>query len=477
MPLSEINKLSAAETAGRIADRSLSAVEVVDEALRRLEETEPALNAFVHVDHDGARRAAIEADVAVTRGDVLGRLHGVPVSVKDLIDVGGMPARYGSLTMMDNVAGEDAISVARMRDAGAIILGKTATSEFGFRGYTKSLVHGNTRNPWNLGRTPGGSSGGAVASVAAGVTPLALGSDGGGSVRMPCALTGLVGIKATAGRIPFWPASSAPTLSHIGPIARTVDDAALLLSVCAGPDRRDSHSLILPVGGALAPDDARKLRVAFSPTLGYAMVDSHVATTVADAVGKLERTFECIEQVDCVCEEEGEIFVAEFIGGCSARLGDLVDTVSEKIDPILLSNIRDFRSSSVDRYTRLLRRRVAHRDRLRRFFERFDVLITPTTSCTAWDIDAPVPPGHENRVWTYFTYPFNLSGQPAASMTCGYSPDGLPVGLQLVAGLCDEAKLLTAMRLVEQVLSGVGDTPIEPRALAARVCRIPQQGD
>ena len=462
MALNEINRLSATEIASRIAGRSLSAVEVTEAALARLNETEPALNAFAAVDRDGAHRAACEADAAVKRGDPLGPLHGVPVSVKDLIDVTGLRAEYGSLTLKGNVANADAPSVQRLRRAGAIILGKTTTSEFGYRGYTKSLAHGNTGNPWNLGRTPGGSSGGAVASVAAGVTPIALGTDGGGSIRAPCSLTGLVGIKANAGRIPVWPASATPTLAHVGPIARTVEDAALLLRVCAGPDPRDPFSLMKPIGAEPAPDRVRELRVAFSPTLGYAKVDEPVARAVAAAVRRLASVFPRIDLVEQVCEQEGDILAAEFIGGCSARLGDTVDSEPDLIDPPLLAAIRDFRTTGTDHYTRLLRRRLAHRERLRMFFETHDLLLTPTTPCTAWNIDAGVPPGHERGVWSYFTYPFNLSGQPAASIPCGSSPDGLPVGLQVVAPLCDEAMLLAALRAAEAALGRL-ETPIEPR--------------
>jgi aspartyl-tRNA(Asn)/glutamyl-tRNA(Gln) amidotransferase subunit A len=298
--------------------------------------------------------------------------------------------------------------------------------------------------------------------VAAGVTPIALGTDGGGSIRMPCGLTGLVGIKATAARIPVWPPSATPTLAHVGPIARTVEDAALLLRVCAGPDRRDPFSLLAPIGEEPTPVQARGLRVALSPTLGYARVDAPVAAVVAAAVKKLEGAFDRIEVVEKVCEEEGEILAAEFIGGCSARLGDLVDTAPDQIDPPLLAAVRDFRKTGADRYTRLLRRRLVHRERLRLFFERFDVLLTPTTPCTAWSIDQGVPPGHEHGVWSYFTYPFNLSGQPAASLPCGLSADGLPVGLQLVAPLCAEAQLIVAMRLAEQALAPAPALPVEP---------------
>lgn len=459
MPLSDLNRMTAVDLAAAIAEKKVSPVEAVEAALRRIEDTEPKLNAFVQVDADGARAAARRAESDAMSGKPLGPLHGLPVSVKDLIDVKGLKATYGSLTLKDAVAPADAPSVERLRAAGAIILGKTTTSEFGYRGYTNSLVHGNTRNPWDLGRTPGGSSGGAVASVAAGVSALALGTDGGGSIRAPSSLTGLVGIKATFARVPVWPSSATPTLAHVGPIARTVDDAALLLSVCAGPDARDP-----PMGDAPAPERVRGLRVAFSPTLGYARVEAPVAAAVADAVRKLQAVFPNIEQVEHVCPDEGEILAAEFIGGCSARLGDIVDNAPELIDPPLLAAIRAFRATTTDRFTRLLRRRLQHRETMRAFFERYDLLLTPATPCTAWDIDRGLPPGHENAiVWSYFTYPFNLTGQPAGSLPCGLSPEGLPVGLQVVVPLGCEARLIGAMRAAETLFAGRCPVPIEPR--------------
>ncbi len=455
--------LDATDLAPRISKGEVSPVELVAAALARLEETEDDLNAFMAVDADGARRAAKEAEAAIRRGDDLGPLHGIPVSIKDLIDVAGLPARYGSLTLEDNVAEHDAPAVERLRSAGAIVLGKTTTSEFGYRGYTKSLVHGNTRNPWNLGTTPGGSSGGAVASVAVGVTALALGTDGGGSVRAPCSFTGLVGIKANFGRVPVWPASATPTLAHVGPIARCASDATLLLRVIAGADARDPFSLYPPIGAETPADDLRDLRVAFSPTLGYAKVDKPVADAVTAAVAKLSSLFPNLEEVEEVCPDPADILAAEFIGGCSARLGDTVDNASHLVDPPLLEAIHNFRSMTSDRFTRVLRDRLSHRETLRDFFRRYDLLLTPTTPCVAWDIDSGLPAGHEAaKVWSYFTYPFNLSGQPAASLPCGMTTDGLPVGLQLVVPLLREDRLMGVMRACEQVL-GRTRTPIEAR--------------
>ncbi|MEZ5906186.1 MAG: amidase family protein [Geminicoccaceae bacterium] len=300
MPLDPILALDATELAARIARRELSPVEVVAASLARLDETEPTLNAFVAVDRDGARAAAVRAEQAVRAGETLGPLHGVPVSVKDLIDVAGLPARYGSLTLQDQVAGEDAPSVARLRAAGAIVIGKTTTSELGYRGYTKSLVHGNTANPWDPTRTPGGSSGGAVASVAAGVIAAGARHRWRRLDPLPAAFTGLVGIKAQFGRVPVWPASATPTLAHVGPLARSVADAALLLDVVAGPHPGDP-SFLPEMEEPPAAATLTDLRIAFAPTSGYGHVDEPVARAVAAAVSRLGEALPSVTTVDSVC--------------------------------------------------------------------------------------------------------------------------------------------------------------------------------
>lgn len=457
--LSELNRVSAIDLASQIARRTVSPVEAVEAALSRLEATQPTLNAFVAIDADGARRAARAAEAAVMRGDRIGPLHGVPISVKDTIDVGGLPARYGSLTMKDNVARADAPSVERLRQAGAIIVGKTATPEYGWTGTTKSLVHGTTRNPWNTALTPGGSSGGAVASVAAGVTPIAIGTDGGGSVRAPSALTGLVGIKANFARVPVWPVSAVMMLAHVGPIARNVADAALVLKVIAGPDRRDPFSLMAPIGPESDLEAVRRLRVAFSPTLGFAKVDPPVAQVVAGAVDRLRPVFPSLETVAEVCPDVGDIHRALFLGAISARLGDLVTISPELIDPPLLAAIKRFREMKVDTYTRLQRKQFEVREVLRQFFERYDLLLTPTTPCVAWDVEQLVPPGLDSAV--PFTRPFNHTGQPAASVPCGLTPANLPVGLQVVAPLAGEATLVATLRVIEGTLGAGVRVPLE----------------
>lgn len=433
-----------------LRSRRLSVVELVSNALQRLDETEPSLNAFVFRDDESAIASARASDKILALGGEFSPLLGIPVSVKDLIDVQGMPSAYGSLTMKGYVATVDSPSVARLRRAGAIILGKTSTSEFGYRGYTASLVHGVTRNYWNTNLTPGGSSGGAVTSVAAGITPIALATDGGGSIRAPCSLTGLVGIKAQFGRVPVYPPSATLTLAHIGPVARNVTDCETLLRLIAGPDSRDWTSLQSPMEPPFdSPFSWKNLRIAFSPTLGYARVDVKVANVVAAAIQTLGVT----KLIEYVCEDPAEILATEFIGGCSARLADSVECSPEKIDPPLLAAIEDFRRRSSTEVMNILRKRAYFRDHINQFFEEIDVLLTPTTPCTAWAIGQGVPPGLEDaKAWVFFTYPFNLTGQPAASIPCGWTREGLPVGLQVVVKPGKENLLIKVLKFIEQSL-------------------------
>jgi aspartyl-tRNA(Asn)/glutamyl-tRNA(Gln) amidotransferase subunit A len=455
MSLTDIDRMTAKQLLEAMRRKELSSKEITERAFERLEETDKHLNAFVHIDRKGALQAADQADQERLRGDEA-TLLGLPLSVKDLIDVAGMPCQFGSLTMTHYIPDVDAPSVQRVRAAGAVIIGKTSTSEFGYRGYTKSLVHGNTRNPWDLERTPGGSSGGAVASVAAGVTSLALATDGGGSIRAPCSLTGLIGIKATFGRVPVWPASATPTLAHVGPVARTVQDAELLLSVIAGSDVRDPFSLYPDIDWIEPAVDFKKLRIAYSPTLGYAKPDRDVADYVTKAINSLRHIWPHIEEVDYVCPDPAEILSTEFIGGCSARLGDAVTKTPELIDPPLLQAIQNFRKITSDTYSRIMRRRLEHREILRKFFEKYDLLITPTVPCCAWNINSPLPTGHEEAaVWSYYTYPFNLGHQPAGTIPCGTGKSGMPIGLQFIAPLLKERVLIEAMSQADAYLNPV----------------------
>lgn len=237
----------------------------------------------------------------------------------------------------------------------------------------------------------------------------------------------------------------------MGSIARTVDDAALVLSVCAGADARDPFSLLPPLAPFEPGSDRTQLRIAFAPTLGYGVVETEVAETVARAIACLGEVFADIETVDSVCEDEGDLLSAVFIGGLSARLAAHTERAPEDIDPGLLAEISAFRRMSAAAYVELLHRWSAHRERLRRFFDRFDLLLTPTTPVVAWSADLAAPPGHDTPLrWSHFSYPFNLSGQPAATIPCGLSKDGLPVGLQLVVPLGEDARLIECLRIVRR---------------------------
>jgi aspartyl-tRNA(Asn)/glutamyl-tRNA(Gln) amidotransferase subunit A len=376
-------------------------VEVTRRALDKAQATQASLNAFFFLMPEKALAAAKAAEAAVMRGDPLGALHGVPLSIKDLIAVGGERFAFGSRCMADNIAVADAPPVERVKAAGAIVIGKTTTSEFGCKGVGDSPLTGITRNPWNLAKTPGGSSAGAAASVAAGITPFALGTDGGGSVRIPGCLTGLAAIKGQFGRIPVWPVSATTTLAHVGPMARTVEDAALLFMACAGYDPRDPYSVAGPVPDLLAAcrQDINGLRAAYSPTLGYARPDAEVLRVV-DAAAK---QFESL--------------------GCTV---DLVDKVFE---------------------------RYALRDTLRPFFERYDILLSPVLPVTSLDVGKNVPDhlGDRNLVsWVYYTYPFNLTGQPAATVCAGIAADGMPVGIQIVGRAMADADVARAAAVYER---------------------------
>ena len=453
----EISNASAGELARRLRDGRVSAVEVVTNALACIDATNPLLNAFTHVDAEGALAAAHSCDARIARAgrdaESLPPLCGVPVAVKELIEVRGLPCRYGSRTMSTHIATDDAPSVERLRAAGAIIVGMTNTSEFGYRGYTDNLLHGVTRNAWDANRTPGGSSGGSASAVAAGMVPFALGTDGGGSIRNPAGFSGLVGIKAQFGRVPIFPTSATATLAHVGPMARTAADAALMLRIIAGPDARDWTSLQPDIAPATDRIGNGTLRIAYSATLGYGKIDPVVRDIVGAAIARLEGVIGPIEAVDSVCGDESELFLAEFIGGVSARLGTNVDEHPQDIDPPLLALIKAFRGRSAASYTELLRRRFALREHLRRFFDRWDVLLTPTTPCPAWPIGQRAPVGYESyRLWTFFGYPFNLTGQPAGTLPCGFTDGGLPIGMHVVVRPQCESLLIDLLARFEQVL-------------------------
>ena len=440
--------LTARETARLIGRKELSPVEVVRRALDEAEATQATLNAFTVLRRDEALNEAREAEAGVMRGDALGALHGLPFSAKDLISVEGLPYAFGSRAMEGNVGKVDAPSVERAKANGAILIGKSTTSEFGCKPVGDSPLTGVTRNPLDLSLTPGGSSAGCAASVAAGITPFALGTDGGGSIRIPAAFTGTFGFKANFGRVPVWPASATPTLAHVCPLARNVRDAALLLQVIAGYDPRDPAAIAGPVPDFLAACEApvRGVRIAWSSTLGYAEPDPEVVEICARAARLLERAGCVVEEVERVFAADPEdLWTAEFYAGVGTRLRPILESRRDLLDPAVAEILDAALALDMRDYYDAVFRRYALRDEMFAFFGRYDALLSPTLPISALEAGRNIPAGFEHRnlvSWVYYTYPFNLTGQPAASLPIGLCARGTPVGLQIVTARNDEETAL-----------------------------------
>ena len=447
---------SAIELARLIAARQVSPREVMHACLARMEALEPHLNCFVTATPDEALAAAGRAERAVMAGEALGALHGIPLSVKDLIAMGGVRQTFGSRTMASHIAAADAPSVDRVKAAGACIIGKTTTTEFGCKGGGPSPLSGTTRNPWDLSKTPGGSSLGAASSVAAGVTPFALGTDGGGSIRLPSAFSGLFGIKAQFGRVPVFPTSATPTLAHVGPLARTVRDAALLLAVISGHARCDPFSVAGAVPDYLGACDlpVKGMRVAWAPTLGGALPQPEVLALCEAAVHAL-RGLGCDVLVwdELTGADPIDLWMAEFYAGVGTRLKNTMQESKALLDPAVARMLEPALHQRLEDYYGKVFRRYEFREQLRARFETIDLLLTPTTPCTAFDAQADAPPGSTDNIisWMRYTYPFNLTGQPAASVPVGFTAAGLPVGLQMVAKINREVDIFRAAAALEAV--------------------------
>ena len=445
---------SAVELRDLIVAKEISPVELLDWCLARMEEVEPKLNAFVTVTEDVARAAARKAEKATLDGDPPGLLHGVPISIKDLIAMDGIRCTFGSRLAADNVAAVDAPAVERVRREGGVIIGKTTTSEFGCKAVGDSPLTGITRNPWDLSKTPGGSSAGAAASVAGGVTPFALGTDGGGSVRIPGSLTGLFAVKAQFARVPVFPEAATPTLAHVGPMARTVRDAALLLSAVAGFDRRDPFAVAEPVPDFLAACDrpVKGMRIAWSPTLGYADPASEVVGLCEQAVRALEELGCEVELVDDVMDDPIDMWMSEFYAGVGTRLKTMFAGQEERLDPAVAEMLSGALDRTLEEYWIRVFDRYRFREQVRQFMEKYDLLVSPVLPVPGVDAGVDVPPRMPDAnviSWVRYTYPFNLTGQPAASVPAGFTAEGLPVGLQLVARTYREVDIFRVAAALE----------------------------
>ncbi|MCH7929858.1 MAG: amidase [Proteobacteria bacterium] len=430
--------------------KRLSPVEATQAALDRIAAHNERLNAFCLVNDEGAMVAARASEARWQRGEPKGLVDGVPVSIKDLVLTRYWPTLRGSKTIDAGQAwDEDAPCVARLGEHGAVVLGKTTTCEFGWKGVTDSPLSGITRNPWNLERTPGGSSGGSAAAVAAGMGPLAIGTDGGGSVRIPSGFTGLAGLKPTYGRVPLYPPSPFGGLSHVGPIARTVADAALMLSVIARPDARDPYALVSHArdwGDGLG-DGVEGLRVAVSADLGYVRVDPEIAALVAAAADTFAGLGAKVEAVDPGFATPQECFRTLWYAGAAHALRAVSASRRELMDPGLVEVATEGARLGALDLLAAESARAALGVHMGAFHQRFDLLLTPTLPIPAFAAGEEVPPGSGLSrwpEWTPFSYPFNLTGQPAVSVPCGFTADGLPAGLQIVGPRHADALVLRA---------------------------------
>ena len=451
--------MSAAEMVARYRDGSLSPVEATRAALDRIERHNPALNAFNLIDADGALAEAAKSEERWRIGAPRGRVDGVPTSIKDLVITKDWPTLRGSKAIdPDQPWDEDAPCVARLREHGAVLLGKTTTPEFGWKGVTDSPLTGITRNPWNPERTPGGSSGGASAAVAAGMGALAIGTDGGGSIRIPAAFTGIFGLKPTFGRVPAYPISPFSTLAHVGPMTRTVTDAAIMLSVISEPDPRDWYALP-PAGTGTAADytqgldgGVKGLKVAFSPSLGGHPVDPEIAALVAAAAGRFQDLGAQVEEADPGLPDCGPPFRIHWFAGAANLLSAYSDEQKALMDPGLLEIAAEGAGYPVLDYLAAVRQREAIGVAMNRFHTAYDLLLTPALPIPAFEagLERPRTGGQERWVdWTPFSYPFNLTRQPAASVPGGLTSEGLPAGLQIVGPLYADALVLRAARAFE----------------------------
>ncbi|MEY3664006.1 MAG: hypothetical protein RLZZ153_188 [Pseudomonadota bacterium] len=446
----------ARELARRIATRELSAVELMKATIARAQVVHQTCNIFAFDNYERALADAAAAEQAVMRGDTLGPLHGIPITVKDNLPTVGHPMTNGSLTAMENRPTVDALVWQRLRAAGAILLGKTTTPEFAHKVLTDSRAFGVTRSPWSLQHTPGGSSGGASAAVAAGVGAITVGTDGGGSIRCPASCGGLFGLKASLGRIPF--EIIPDTFSNYafsGPITRDVYDLDQMLAIMSGPTPLDAHTIgVEPYRHdpqALRPE-VRGLRIGWVSAFGGGPVDSEVAQACQVTVGLMQQAGAQVEALQV--PEFADVFdfyVVIATAAHAARMGRLAAERGEQLTDSMRASIAQGQGWSAVQWQQAADRRTALFRTVQALFDRFDLIATPTLDAPPKPVDAG---GAINTAmyaqWCRALYPFNLTGHPAASVPCGFSAAGLPLGLQLIAPWYEERRIVRAAAFIEQ---------------------------
>lgn len=454
--MTEFNKLTAAELLAGYRDGTISPVEATRDVLATIAVHNGEVNAFVLVDPDRALESAAQSEARWRSGAPSGAADGIPTSIKDIFYTRGWPTLRGS-ELIDEAGpwDQDAPCVARLRESGAVLVGKTTTPEFAWKGVTDSRRHGSTGNPWAPAMTSGGSSGGSATAVGLGMGPWSVGTDGGGSVRIPASFTGTVALKPTYGLVPLYPASPFGTLSHAGPMARTVTDVALLLDIITGFDSRDWSALPTPTGSFLdgLEGGVNRLRIAFSANLGYGDNDPEVEDLVRTALTVFEDAGAVVEEVDPGFDDPVDAFNVFWFAGAAKVLEAYGPGAIERVDPVLRRCIERSGEISASDFLDATAVRMDLGVRMGRFHETYDLLLTPTMPITAFPRGLESPEGWNSQDWTSwtpYTYPFNMTQQPAASVPCGRTRSGLPVGLQIVGPRHADRLVLRAAHTYEE---------------------------
>jgi len=464
MTASELAYTSAFELARMIRTKRASATEVMGATLRRAEQVQAACNCFITLCDDQALAQAAAADAAVAQGGDLGPLHGVPFHVKDMVNTAGVRTTFASYMHEHNVPTSDSVSVARLKSAGAILFGKTTTPEFGHMPYTEAPLFGRTRNAWDASRTSGGSSGGAGTALAAGVCPIGVGTDAGGSTRIPAACNGVVGLKQSAGVVPHDMSPEVfANVSSINPMARTVLDTALMLEAMAGEHPSDPYSYGAPSRGfvdAAHPEGSLKAtRIAWRPMLGNSVIDSQVLDACERAAMVLGELGGRVEPMDDDLDPVEPIWFAYSSAMWNARFRDALPKGHDRMSPTLIRQMELGKDTSGEAVGRALLARTQLWRKVQGWFDRFDVIVTPTLARTAIPIEERLFEPIEiegqkadtvRKAWYPYTHPFNLTGHPALTLPCGFHSDGLPMAIQLVGRRGEDARLLRVAALFEQ---------------------------
>jgi len=444
----------ATELRERYKRRELSPVEVVEAVLARQERLNPILNAFLATTPDLAIEAAREAERVYASGEEPGLLAGIPISIKDNHALKGVRWTAGSLLYADRIADKDSLFVERVKRAGGAIIGKTNMPEGGWKGASTNRLGEPTRNPWDLTKTPGGSSSGAAAAVASGIGPIGQGGDGAGSIRIPAGFCGLFGFKASYGTIAY-PGTATTQMAHAGPLTRTVRDAALVLATVAGKDVRDRLSYDAGIDFLAATEGGIDgLRVAWSPDLGYAAVDPEVAEITARAAARLSELGASVEEVNPGLPDPLDILDGHWEPSQASGHEDDFAEIRDKLDPGRAEIIERGLKMRATEVIRALQRRDEYHNAMQQFMSGYDLLVTPQLPVTAFPVELDFPPEIAGRPmtylgWTAFTYPFNLTGQPSATVPCGFAANGLPVALQFTGRWRDDATVLRAAAAYE----------------------------